>query len=398
MRAYDASIDYRNHSRSSSDGRRDDRRDERRHRMPAREPAEFYWPRGESPEPLEPLEPLDPLEPREPLEPLESSAYGLEPPPPRDDRDANVRDASPAPMAPPPAPAQSIRHPDDRSSRSRQSPRRARPEGDATLYLAMGSTRSSTDIATSVRALSRAHGDNEATVIRIAKAVDGRAIVTPDLEAPVSREACDGAFRLLVLGDSTSAREESLRILAGLTEAEDPNALLQATLTLLHFTRGVDGVTRGAVSFTMLRSQADGTPWQLMEKVVEVGATVCAEILVACALHMSFGVTSLAGLRSDSKDLAPLQARVATQAADLGLGYAQSPLIEFDLGGVKAFAKMVVAIDDANDSSHADVFLQCIDTVAGARHARLGSHVAGSFRRHCQSIAHRLSESHDLPW
>jgi hypothetical protein len=240
-----------------------------------------------------------------------------------------------------------------RSPSRRRSPKRAEAQG--ALHLQVGEVRSDPRLDTSLRDLTRAHWHNEPAVIGIMKHIeDGVRLVAP---GEISQQACDAAFQLLQLSDNSEDRDSARAVLTDM--ADSGGDVVDAVLIVLHFTRALDNQTRAAVAHAMLLSPSRDTPGRLVAKVREVDAIrTCGAIMFAAAVHMSFGMSTIQPQDWDPEEgggvdfyrMDEVLKWVVAQAEKLDAGFAESPLVEYDLGTVEALAQMVVDLDDNEET------------------------------------------------
>ena len=186
-----------------------------------------------------------------------------------------------------------------RDWRRGRSPRRARPStvaprGD--LFLKIGEVRSDTGIDASLRALTRAHRDNERIVIRLMRSVNDHGVEV-SLPTEISQRACDAAWRLLQMSEDSDGRAAARAMLQQMSTftIED---VLNVALVLLQFTHAQDIITKSVMAQAMLMvpgdDHGDDVPRRLLDGVIAAKAILGAgDTIMACALHTAFGISTL---------------------------------------------------------------------------------------------------------
>jgi len=325
---------------------------------------------------------------------------------------------APAPATPAAAPADAPRPAPSRDSCTRRrgrSPRRGRTPADGPrgeLYLQVGKVRSDARHDTTLRWLTRAHRDNEQAVISMMRATRDHAIevTTPE---PVSQRACDAAFQLMQLGDDAESRAQARALLSELAQ-QDPEALVDAVLVLMRFTRAHDILTRSGIAHAMLASAGDDAPRRLLDGAIAARAVAGAgDTLMACALHVAFGIDTLAVADEDAGGALALP-EGATDELDITLeevaelgkrlssgGFADHPAVQYDLPAVHALATMVAELNAEEDERHerSAIFLGVLDRAAPAYHAGLkNARQAQRYKRACEQIARVLGADEPIEW
>jgi hypothetical protein len=314
-------------------------------------------------------------------------------------------------------PERSEKAPEGRDRRRGRSPRRSRPStvaprGD--LFLKIGEVRSDTGLDASLRALTRAHRDNERIVIRLMRSVNDHGVEV-SLPTEISQRGCDAAWRLLQMGEDSDGRAAARAVLQQMSTftAED---VLNVALVLLQFTRAQDILTKSVMAQAMIMApgddQGDDVPRRLLDGVSAAKAILGAgDTIMACALHTAFGISTL-GVPITGDDGLPtlsfpegatdeLEVQLEEVTAQAAGMFEQCNSIQYDLAAVRSLATMVMALDteEKQEEQRASLFLGALDQAAAVhettlRHARHRSR----YRRQCDAIAGMLMDSARVQW
>lgn len=304
-----------------------------------------------------------------------------------------------------------------RDWRRGRSPRRARPStvaprGD--LFLKIGEVRSDTGIDASLRALTRAHRDNERIVIRLMRSVNDHGVEV-SLPTEISQRACDAAWRLLQMSEDSDGRAAARAMLQQMSTftIED---VLNVALVLLQFTHAQDIITKSVMAQAMLMvpgdDHGDDVPRRLLDGVIAAKAILGAgDTIMACALHTAFGISTL-GVPITGDDGLPtlsfpegatdaLEVQLEEVTAQAAGMFEQCNSIQYDLAAVRSLATMVMALDTEENQKEqrASLFLGALDQAAAVHETTLDhARHRSRYRRQCDAIAGMLMDSARVQW